>query len=90
MRLTREGGRVAFDVLRDGRSITDELQPYLGAKGHLVTLRLGDLAYLHTHPEGDELAFETELPSAGAYRLWVQFQLDGRIHTAAFTQEVAS
>lgn len=90
VRLRRDGARVSFDVLRDGEVIDDELQPYLGAKGHLVTLRLGDLAYLHTHPEGDELAFETELPSAGQYRLWVQFQLDGTIHTAAFTQEVAS
>jgi len=26
------------------------LQPYLGAKGHLVALREGDLAYLHAHP----------------------------------------
>jgi hypothetical protein len=87
VRLRRDGGRVAFDVVRDGRVINDELDPYLGAKGHLVTLRTGDLAYLHTHPDGDELAFETELPSAGTYRMWVQFRLDGRVHTAAFTQE---
>ncbi len=81
---------MAFSVLRDGEVIDEELQRYLGAKGHLVTLRLGDLAYLHTHPDGDRLAFETELPSAGVYRLWVQFQLEGKIHTAAFTQEVTS
>jgi hypothetical protein len=87
VRLRRDGARVAFDVVRDGRVINDELDPYLGAKGHLVTLRTGDLAYLHTHPDGDELAFETELPSAGTYRMWVQFRLDGRVHTAAFTQE---
>jgi hypothetical protein len=87
VRLRRDGGRVAFDVLRDGRTVNAELEPYLGAKGHLVTLRAGDLAYLHTHPDGDRLAFETELPTAGRYRMWVQFQLDGRVHTAAFTQE---
>src|SRR5438477_3662407 len=28
------------------------LQPYLGAYGHLVALRDGDLAYLHVHPDG--------------------------------------
>jgi hypothetical protein len=87
VRLRRDGGRVAFDVLRDGRTVNAELEPYLGAKGHLVTLRAGDLAYLHTHPDGDRLAFETELPTAGRYRMWVQFQLDGQVHTAAFTQE---
>jgi hypothetical protein len=90
VRLRRDGPRVEFAVQRDGRDVTAQLDAYLGAKGHLVTLRTGDLVYLHTHPEGDELAFETELPTDGAYRLWVQFQLDGRVHTAAFTQEVTS
>jgi hypothetical protein len=90
VRLRRDGDRVAFDVLRDGRTVNAELEPYLGAKGHLVTLRAGDLAYLHTHPDGDRLAFETELPTAGRYRMWVQFQLDGQVHTAAFTQEEAA
>ena len=32
--------------------VTD-LQPYLGAYGHLVALRDGDLAYLHVHPAGE-------------------------------------
>ena len=85
--LERDGSHVSFSVKKDGRPADDQLQPYLGAKGHLVALRASDLAYLHTHPEGDALAFETELPSAGAYRLWVQFRLEGRVHTAGFTVE---
>lgn len=28
------------------------IEPYLGAKGHLVALREGDLTYLHAHPTG--------------------------------------
>lgn len=87
VRLDREGGRVAFAVRRAGRSVDDELEPYLGAKGHLVALRMGDLAYLHTHPAGDGLGFVSELPGPGRYRLWVQFRLDGVVHTAAFTEE---
>jgi hypothetical protein len=39
---------LSFHVARDGRSV--ELQDYLAAKGHLVALREGDLAYVHTHP----------------------------------------
>ncbi len=39
----------------DGEPVTD-IEPYLGAFGHLVALREGDLAYLHVHPEGDEPA----------------------------------
>ena len=30
-----------------------------------------------------------EFPSAGRYRLYLQFKHDGRVHTAAFTQEVS-
>lgn len=39
-------------VTRHGTPVTD-LEPYLGAFGHLVALRSGDLAYLHVHPVGD-------------------------------------
>jgi hypothetical protein len=86
----RDGdGRIEFEVRDRGVVVNEELDPYLGAKGHLVALREGDLAYLHTHPDGDELAFETTHPSAGAYRLFVQFSYKGRIHTAAFTQRVS-
>ena len=82
-------GRVGFEVRDQGEVVNGRLEPYLGAKGHLVVLREGDLAYLHTHPQGNELAFETMYPSAGAYRLFVQFSYEGRIHTAAFTQQVS-
>lgn len=81
--------RLGFEVRDRGVVVNDKLDRYLGAKGHLVALRQGDLAYLHTHPDGDELAFETTYPSAGAYRLFVQFSYKGRIHTAAFTQRVS-
>lgn len=77
-----------FEVRDGGTVVNDRLQPYLGARGHLVALREGDLAYLHTHPDGDRLSFATSWPSAGDYRLYVQFQYEGRIHTATFAQEV--
>lgn len=80
--------RLAFDVRDRGQAVNDRLEQYLGSKGHLVALREGDLAYLHTHPADDALAFETTFPSASAYRLFVQFSYEGRIHTAAFTHRV--
>ena len=64
------------------------MEDYLGAKGHLVALREGDLAFLHVHPDADRLGFMAEFPTAGAYRLFLQFKTGGRVHTAAFTQEV--
>ncbi len=83
--------RVAFTVARDGVDVTSRLQSYLGARGHLVALRAGDLAYLHTHPDGDRARLR-DRPARphGPYRLFVQFRLDGEVHTAAFTQEVTS
>ena len=65
------------------------VQDYLGAKGHLVALRQGDLAFLHVHPDENSLQFMATFPTAGRYRLFLQFKTaDGRLHTAAFTQEV--
>jgi hypothetical protein len=66
-----------------------EVQEYLGARGHLVALRQGDLAFLHVHPDESSQRFMATFPTAGAYRLFLQFKVDGRVHTAAFTQEVS-
>jgi hypothetical protein len=77
-------GQFSFTVARDGRPVTD-LQPYLGAFGHLVALRDGDLAYLHVHPEETGLTFHAEVPSAGTYRLYLDFLHGGKVHTAEFT-----
>ena len=59
-----------------------DIEPYLGARGHLVALREGDLAFLHVHPEseaseGSDIRFAVEYPSEGRYRLFLQFKLDG-------------
>jgi hypothetical protein len=77
---------LGFTVTRDGKAV--RVEEYLGAGGHLVALRQGDLAFLHVHPDEDRLSFTATFPSAGRYRLFLQFQVDGRVHTAAFTQEV--
>jgi hypothetical protein len=84
-----ENACLRFEVRDGGGLVTDRLEPYLGARGHLVVLREGDLAYLHTHPENDKPVFAVTYPSAGTYRLFAQFRYQGRVHTAAFTQEVA-
>ena len=78
---------LGFTVTRDGKPVA--IQNYLGAKGHLVALREGDLAFLHVHPDENRLQFMATFPTAGRYRLFLQFKTaDGRLHTAAFTQEV--
>ncbi|MEU1215902.1 hypothetical protein ACFYSH_18015 [Streptomyces sp. NPDC005791] len=86
--------RIAFTVRKDGRPVSD-LQPHLGAYGHLVALRAGDLAYLHVHPDGapgdgatepgPDISFTATAPSSAAYRLFLDFKHDGVVRTAAFT-----
>ncbi|MFE3191785.1 hypothetical protein ACFXHA_22440 [Nocardia sp. NPDC059240] len=91
--LTTAGSELTFTVTRDGKPVTD-LQPYLGAYAHLVALRATDLAYLHVHPEGEvgttapgpDVVFHAQAPSDGDYRLYLDFQQGGAVHTAEFTQ----
>jgi hypothetical protein len=86
---TRAGAEadLRFTVTRGGRRVA--VEDYLGAKGHLVALREGDLGFLHVHPDEHRLRFMAELPTAGRYRLFLQFKAGGRVHTAAFTREVS-
>jgi len=78
---------LTFNVTRNGKPVS--LQDYLGAKGHLVALRRGDLAFLHVHPDENSLRFDASFPTAGSYRLFLQFKVAGLVHTAAFTLEVS-
>ena len=78
-----------FSIARDGEPVQTE--PYLGAGGHLVALREGDLAFLHVHPTEHRkgaVGFAATFPTEGRYRLFLQFKHEGRVQTVAFTQEV--
>ncbi len=86
--------KLTLAVEKDGKPVTD-LEPYLAAYGHLVALREGDLAYLHVHPDGEPgdgstkpgpaITFFAEVPSAGSYRLYLDFKHGGVVRTAEFT-----
>ena len=90
---------LTLKVTRDGGPVTT-LEPYLGAFGHLVALRGGDLAYLHVHAEGDEpeeghtagpnITFFAEAPTAGRYLLYLDFKVDGQVHTAEFALDATN
>lgn len=84
-----EESDLSFAVTRRGNPVAD-LQPYLGARGHLVALREGDLAYLHVHPTdsaetvGNQVGFAANVPSIGRYRLYLDFRVGGVVRTASF------
>ncbi|GFN30468.1 hypothetical protein PCURB6_07280 [Paenibacillus curdlanolyticus] len=73
--------------------ITD-LEPYLGAVGHVVILSEDTDSYLHVHPleeksSGPDAKFVTTFPDRGNYKIWGQFQRDGRLITVPFVVEVS-
>lgn len=82
-----ENVTLEFEI-RDDSGVAP-LEPYLGALGHLVALRDGDLAYLHVHPEetdpeGGNVQFAVRFPTAGRYRLFLQAKPRGELITAPF------
>ena len=60
-----------------------------------MALRVGDLAYLHVHPDGapgdgktqrgPEIVFYATVPSTGSYRLFLDFRHGDTVRTAEFT-----
>lgn len=85
---------VTVTIRRDGRVVTTD--QYLGAAGHLVALREGDLAYLHVHPLDDgghaegPVRFAVEVPSRGTYALFFDYLVDDTVRTARFVLEAGT
>jgi hypothetical protein len=79
-------------ITKAGVPVTD-LQPYLDTYAHVTAIHAGDLAFAHLHPNGSvsgahggpTLTVNADLPTAGTYRMFVQFQTSGALHTAALT-----
>ncbi|HYW19273.1 MAG TPA: hypothetical protein VE956_08155 [Nodularia sp. (in: cyanobacteria)] len=75
----------------NNQPLTD-LQPYLGERGHLVILRqstpLKAKDYIHAHALKDapvgQVHFMASFPQPGKYKLWGQFNRNGKIVTADF------
>ncbi|MFV2019684.1 hypothetical protein [Micromonospora sp. LOL_023] len=86
--------RLTMRISRAGAPVGD-LQPHLGAYGHLVVLREADLAYLHVHPDGapddgrtaagPELTFHADVPDAGRYRLFLEFRHADSVRSVELT-----
>jgi hypothetical protein len=92
--------RFTLNDASTGSPITD-LQPYLGAFGHMLILSEDMLDYVHSHPSegsddissgfgGPRVTFEGYMPRPGRYRAWAQFLRNDRLSTIAFTFEVVT
>jgi rRNA maturation protein Nop10 len=99
--LSPDGGRFATNsamhisgaVTKDGKAIDPgTMENYLGAKAHMVVVSLDEKKYLHVHPgvENGKFDLHTTFEKPGVYRGWIQFQTDGKVHTADFVMNVAA
>ena len=89
----RKTGALRFDVRRAGEPVAD-LQPYLGALGHAVLLRWGDVAYTHVHPRSGksapgQIVFDVTYPATQPAAVFLQFRHRGTVRTATFGIPVA-
>ncbi len=86
---------------KTGEPVRD-LQSYLGAWGHTLILSEDARDYIHSHPTetipndadrtkiygGPDVSFDAFFPRPGRYRVWSQFQRQGKLITIAFTINV--
>jgi len=87
---------LTFEI-RDAKSKkgVNDLEPYLGAVGHVVILSADAEEYLHVHPTdekstGPEAKFATRFPHAGTYKIWGQFKHSGKVITVPYVVDVKS
>jgi hypothetical protein len=71
----------------------NNLQPYLGAVGHVVILSADSEMYLHVHPTeekatGPDAKFMTSFSKSGIYKIWGQFQQNGKVFVVPFVVKV--
>jgi hypothetical protein len=70
-----------------------DLEPYLGSIGHVVVFSEDGERYLHVHAledqgSGPDALFETNFPKSGVYKIWGQFQKDGKVFTVPYVVNV--
>ncbi len=76
----------------DGSPVAD-LEPYLGAMGHLVVVSADGHTFVHAHPvtgaKPNEVVFDVHFPGPGVYKGWGQFQRSGKVHEVGFVVDVS-
>ena len=87
---------IDFTFADAARQPIADLEPYLGAWGHLFIVSADLTEAVHSHPitpltdpGGPRIVFRQRFPRPGSYRLWAQFQRGGKLATVPFTVTVA-
>lgn len=70
-----------------------DLEPYLGARAHMLLVSSDLTEAIHGHPEDDgrpALTFTPIVPRPGDYKMWIQVQRRGAVVTVPFWIRVGS
>ena len=85
---------VRFRLVDKEENAVTDLEPYLGAMGHLVIISSEGRDYVHAHPLSEArtapngvVEFAAHFPKAGLYKAWGQFQRGGSVFTIPFVIE---
>ncbi len=91
---TGEAKQLTFSLTKDGKPVAN-IDPYLGAFGHVVLLRHNEPSeFLHVHPLTEakptdgKVVFETTFTKQGRHTLYAQFNVDGSVKTFPITIDV--
>ena len=92
---TNEPTKLTFTITKNGQAVT-QIDPYLGAYGHVVLLRHNDPDdFFHVHPLSETkpmngiVEFQTEFPVKGRYTLYAQFNTGGSVKIFPITIDVS-
>jgi hypothetical protein len=87
---------IAFQVFEGDEPVAD-LEPYLGAMGHLVVIGAAGQEYVHAHPTevaqsapDGRVSFGAQFLKPGIYKGWGQFQRNGLVYTIPFVIEIGT
>ena len=81
--------RIEFSLTDSANSPVADLQPYMGAMGHLVIISADGKQYVHAHAaENDsshgKVEFEAHFAKPGIHKAWGQFQRGGKVQIIPF------
>ena len=87
---------LVFQVTTPDGNPASDLEPYLGAMGHLIIVNEDRTRFVHSHPLSTErsadgmVRFVARFPKPGLYKAWAQFQRAGKVITSDFVVRVAN
>lgn len=85
---------ITFDLTDAAGKSVEDLQPYMGALGHLVVLSGDGKDYVHAHPAeakpgtSNRVVFQAHVMKPGLYKAWGQFRWKDTVRVVPFVFKV--